>query len=666
MRIRLLGGFEVLSPEDRPVRFATRRTALLFASLVLAGPRGLRREVVSEALWSGRDPTQGRNSLRQALVDVRRHFPSGPGAAISIEGDQDTIGLVVDAEQVDLWSFRRKCDDGGLPALASAANLFRGDLLAGVAFPGGIEEWFAPHRQDFRSRAQRVVEQLSIIPVPANSPEEVACEQLAERLLAIDPVAEEAHRGLIRVYLRRGHENKALRQFETCKAALALELQAEPEAMTNALIASLRSGGRVAPPHSISGLGSEHAGTLPPEERSRGQPSLVVMPFDNLGSDDDEYFADGVVEEVTASLSRVRDFFVIARQSAFTYKGRFVDAREIGQELGVTYAVEGTVRRAGERLRISVQLVDTETGQQLWSDRYEGASSDVFGFQDHIAGQVAGAIHPAIRGAEIDWQRRHPPASLRAYDLLMRAFPKLWGENAHAIDEAMKLLREALEIDPGYGRAHAFLAWCHGLNIVYLWAKEPDVELARARDIAAQAAGLVQDDPTGLTACGAALSLTGDQRGATTLLSQALALDPNNAWAWNRFGWVGIYSGDAAAARLRFERAMELSPLDPFIFNMRMGIAAAHVLAGNLDDAVAIARDVVTRNPAVTWAYRQLTAWAAMNGDMPTAMIAAQRFLTSHPDFTIAKYLALPIFNEVPAFRDAMANGLRAAGVPET
>lgn len=209
----------------------------------------------------------------------------------------------------------------------------------------------------------------------------------------------------------------------------------------------------------------------------KDQPSIVVMPFDNLSGGEDEYFVDGVVEEITAALSRVRDFFVIARQTAFTYKGHFVDVRSVGRELGVAYVVEGTVRRGGDRLRISVQLVDAERRTQLWSERYEGATSDLFEVQDRIAAQVAGAINPAVRNAEIELSRRKPPSSLRAYDLVMRAYPYLWGHNKEAIRLAIPLLQNATDIDPAYGRAHALLAWCHAQNVGYIWTDEPERDL---------------------------------------------------------------------------------------------------------------------------------------------------------------------------------------------
>ncbi|NKL38004.1 tetratricopeptide repeat protein [Rhizobium leguminosarum bv. viciae] len=397
----------------------------------------------------------------------------------------------------------------------------------------------------------------------------------------------------------------------------------------------------------------------------RDQPSIVVMPFDNLSGQSDGYFVDGVVEEITAALSRVRDFFVIARQSAFTYKGRFVDVRDVGRELGVTYVVEGTVRRGGDRLRISVQLVDAEMRTQLWSERYEGATEDIFEFQDRIAAQVAGAIHPAIRTAEIELSKRKPPSNLRAYDLVMRAYPHLWGHNKDAVRRAIPLLEDAIAIDSAYGRAHAFLAWCHAQNLGYIWTEEPERDLERALRAIEAAAGSIDDDPAALTAAGGALSHCGDQERASAYLESALALDPNNAWAWARFGWVASYKGEPDRARDRFERALTLSPADPLAFNMRMGFALSLAMAGCLSDAVAIAREVVNKHPEVTWPYRMMTAWAAMSGDLTTARWAARKVLAFEPGFTIQRYLARPVFQGVPQWADRTAEGLRQAGLPE-
>jgi TolB-like protein len=666
VRIRLLGGLEVTSPKGQPVRFATRKSSLLFAALVLGGRRGYRREVLSEVFWPGRGDAQARNSLRQALADIRRWFPTGSDAAIYVEGDQEMVALIAGPDEADIWLFDRKLAQDGTADLAFAADLYRGDVLAAEAIPDGLDEWFGPYRSRYQRKALQLVEQLSLARPAPGSAEQAACERLAERLLASDPTAEAAHRALMRIHAVSGHENAALRQFESCRALLKKHLDVEPEAQTNSLAASLqlreRSGDRQAA--STHNTASQPQ-AIPAPARRHDQPSVAVMPFDNLGGTDDEYFADGVVEEITAALSRVREFFVIARQSAFTYKGRFVDVHEVGKELGVNYVVEGTVRRGGDRLRISVQLVDPETRTQLWSERYEGAIQDVFEFQDRIAAQVAGAIRPAIRSAEIELAKRKPPTSLRAYDLVLRAYPNLWGHYKDANKRAIALLKEAISIDAAYGRAHALLAWCHALNAAYLWDGQPERELESALGAIELAAGSISDDPTALTAAGGATSICGDQERATAFIERALALDPNNAWAWARFGWVAIYKGEPNRATERFEQAMKLSPLDPFAFNMTMGMAASMAMAGSLSRAIAIAREVMNNHPDVTWSYRMLAAWSALTGDLKTARWAAEKLIAVQPDFTIEQYRALPLFQNVPQWADQMAEGLRLAGLPE-
>lgn len=660
MHIRLLGGLEITSEEGRPVRFATRKGVLLFVVLLLAGRRGHRRDMLSEGLWPGRAEAQSRNSLRQALADLRRCFPGGRDAIVSVESDQEIVALVGPAENVDVWLFDRKFGENEAANLALAADLYRGDLLADEAFAEGLAEWVDPYRTRYRQKALQLVERLSLSLSDGGSASEAACERLAATLLAADPTAEEAHRALMRIHSARGHENAALRQLESCRAALKKHLDVEPEAETTALAVSLhlldRVGYRQTPP--------THNMALPPDlARPRDQPSVVVMPFDNLGGVDDEYFADGVVEEITAALSRVRDFFVVARQSAFTYKGRFVDVREVGQQLGVSYVVEGTVRRGGERLRISVQLIDSETRTQLWSDRYEGMVEDIFEFQDRIAGQVAGALHPAIRGAEIELAKRKPPTSLRAYDFVMRAYPHLWGRSKDANSQAIELLRKAIAIDPHYGRAHALEAWCHASSAAYLWTERPESEFEKAK-VAVSAAGFISDDPTALAAAGAALSICGDQERATAYIQKALTLDPNNAWAWARLGWNAIYRNDASRATESFQRAMSLSPRDPLAFNMRLGVATSMAISGSLSEAIAIAREVIANHPEIIMSYRYLAAWAAMSGDLETARSAAQKLLLAQPTFTIEQYRSLPFFQHMPKWADQVAEALELAGLP--
>jgi TolB-like protein len=660
--IRLLGGLELLSSAGEPIHPATRKASLLLAALAVLGEKGARRETLCELFWPDRGEAQARGSLRQALAAVRRVAAEmGGGGSLQLDGDSETVRLLADTSEVDVQLFERLIRRQDMEELVTAAELYRGDLLAAIVLPEPLDQWFAPYQRAFKHKALALCEQLSQLVSEEQKLAVQTCESFAERLLAADPTAEEAHRALIRLYQLQGRTNSALQQFELCKETLHRNLGVEPEAQTWELVAS-RSQTHKSPLHAPP---ADTARQVSGSRRDKDQPSVVIMPFDTLSGEGDEYFVDGVVEEITAALSRVRDFFVIARQSAFTYKGRFVDVREVGRELGVNYVVEGTVRRGRDRLRISVQLVDAETRTQLWSERYEGAIQDIFEFQDRIAAQVAGAIHPAIRSAEIELAKRKPPTSLRAYDLVMRAYPNLWGHNKDANKQAIAMLQEAITVDPTYGRPHALLAWCHALNAAYLWSQKPEDELEIALRAVEAAAGSINDDPTALTAAGGATSICGDQERATALIEKALALDPNNAWAWARFGWVAIYKGELNRATERFQQAMTLSPADPFAFNMRMGIAQSLAMAGSLPQAIAIVREVINSHPDVTWSYRLLAAWSAKSGDLETARWAAQKMLAAQPDFTIEQFRALPLFKNIPQWADQSAECLRLAGLPE-
>jgi TolB-like protein len=660
MQLRILGGLDLTSAAGVSAPDVTRQSRLLLACLALAGTKGLTRAELCALFWPDRPSALARNSLRQGLAAIRKAL-RGDAEAMSVQSDLDVVKLSAKAVAIDVQMFRQGLHDGNRDGLIGAAGAYGGELLAGVEIPEDVEQFVTSHRRSLNDQAQELAERLSKVE-DADEESLNAAHLLADRLLRSDPASEEAHRALIRTHLRRGRTNAALRQFEQCKEALRRELRAEPDAETRRLFDSIHSSERDV---SDSVEGTQRADRPVAANGTGPYPSIAIMPFDNLGDASDAYFVDGVVEEIGSTLSRIRDFFVIARQSTFTFKGRVVDAREVGRTLGVAYLVEGTARRDGDRLRISVQLVDAVTLTQLWSDRYEGANTEIFAYQDRIAAQVAGALNPAIRRAEIEAARRKPPASLRAYDLLMRAFPKLWGQNASAIEEAIPLLQDALRIDPKYGRAYALVAWCHALNATYLWTAEPEREVAAARRAVDATTGLIDDDPTALTAAGAATGFCGDQEGASALLEQALALDPNNAWAWARWGWTGIYCAQPQQALERFEKAMKLSPLDPFAFNTRIGMASALACLGNPMEAVTIAKDVTKKHPEVTWAHRLLASWAAMAGDMETARSAARKLLATNPDFTIRRYLAIPGFQNMPEYRDRLVRGLRDAGLPE-
>src|SRR5471030_1282686 len=337
------------------------------------------------------------------------------------------------------------------------------------------------------------------------------------------------------------------------------------------------------------------------------KPSIVVLPFNNMSAEvGNDYLADGIVEAITAALSCIRSFFVIARSSAFTYKGRTTNAREIGKDLGVAYLLEGSVQKAGNRLRIIVQLIETEGGAHVWSSRFDGAMDEFFDLQDRITEQVAGALQPSIRIAEIERSRRKRPQDLGCYDYTMRAMPHVWALEKEESAKALELLEKALTIDPEYPLALSLAGWCHAQRSVYNWTDDLIQSQAMARSLAERAAEMSGDDPVILAVLGAVHTFVRNHGTARVLLERAVTLDPNAAWAWGRLGWLETYADQPQKAIGNFERALRLSPIDPMNFNNYVGIGSAHEVAQEYDKAAALDRKALEERPNASWIYRNL------------------------------------------------------------
>ena len=394
------------------------------------------------------------------------------------------------------------------------------------------------------------------------------------------------------------------------------------------------------------------------------KPSIAVLPFDNMSRDPEQaYLADGIVEAITATLSRIRSFFVIARNSAFTYKGRPTNVRDIGKELGVAYVLEGSVQKAGNRIRIIVQLIETEGGAHVWTARHDGTMDDLFDLQDRIAEQVAGALQPSIRIAEIERSRRKRPQEMGAYDYAMRAMPHVWALEKEESAKALALLDGALAIDPEYPLALSLAAWCHAQRSVYNWTDDADGSQAQALSLAERAAEISSDDPLILAVLGAAHTFVRNHGTARVLLERALAIDPNAAWAWSRLGWLDNYADRPEQAIEKFERALRLSPLDPMNFNNHIGIGSAHEISQRYDEAAAHYRRGLEERPHALWIYRNLASSLAGAGRMEEAREAYAQMMRAYPDLTAAKFRQAMVFS--PAALDRMVGNLKKLGLPD-
>jgi len=394
------------------------------------------------------------------------------------------------------------------------------------------------------------------------------------------------------------------------------------------------------------------------------RPSIAVLPFTNMSKDpEQEYFADGVVEDIIAALSRFKSFFVIARNSTFVYKDRAVRVQQIGRELGVRYVLEGSVRRSGRRVRITAQLVDALTGVHLWAEHYDGVIEDVFDLQDMITASVVGAIQPSIRAAEIERARRKRPESLDAYDLVMQALPSVWSLEYDANREATRLLEKALRLDPTYPMALSLAAWCRGQRVVYNWSTNIAEDKRETLRQAQVATALAPDDPFILTVLAAALTLTHEHQRAIAMLDRALALDPNSAWGWNRSGWLHNYQNDPEVAIQHFERSLRLSPFDPMAFNCDMGIGCAHFIAKRYEQAAVWQEKALMAKPTAAWIHRTLAPAYALAGDMEKARESVAELLKTYPEIAISDVLKAMAFSKEVMGR--FAEGLRMGGLRE-
>jgi adenylate cyclase len=394
------------------------------------------------------------------------------------------------------------------------------------------------------------------------------------------------------------------------------------------------------------------------------KPSIAVLPFDNLSRDpEQDYFADAVVESLTATLSRIGSFFVIARNSAFAYKGRSVNVREIGRELGVAYVLEGSVQRVGNRVRITVQLIETEAGAHVWAEKYDGSTEDIFDLQDRITEQVAGALQPSIRLAEIARSNRKRPQDLTAYDHTMRAFRHVWSLEMEESKIGLALLDKALAVDPDYPLALALAAWCHAQSSVYTWVEDAAAARAKALALAERAANLSANDPLILTVLGTVHTFARNFGTARVLLERAVALDPNSAWAWSRLGWLAVYGDRPEEARANFERALRLSPLDPMNFNNHVGLASSYLVTSDDATAAALFERAISERPNAWWVYRSLAPALLGGGRLDDARRATAILRREFPGFTIKRFREGMVFS--PRVMDRVAQQLRELGIPD-
>jgi TolB-like protein/tetratricopeptide (TPR) repeat protein len=398
--------------------------------------------------------------------------------------------------------------------------------------------------------------------------------------------------------------------------------------------------------------------SLAPPDR----PSIAILPFQNLSGDpEQDYFADGMVEDIITGLSRIKWLSVVAGNSTFRYKGSAIDVKHISRELGVRYVLEGSVRKAADRVRITAQLIDATTGAHVWAERYDRRLDDIFALQDEITLSIVGAIEPSLRDAEIERVRRKRPDSLDAYDLVLRATPHIYMVMPGEAMKAVPLLEEALALDPGYAGAHGLLAWCHEVLFVRAGCKEEN-RLAAIRHARA-AVSLGRDDATALALGAFVIAMVEHDRDtAIESFEQALALSPSSSYALFLGCAVLAYAGEAERAIDWGTRALRISPFDRLAFTPFHALAVAHFMRGRYEEAANAARRAIQFNPNFSVSHSFLAAALAKLGRIEEAKAAAAQVLALDPSFSSSPFCAAIAMT--PALTDAFVKAWGEAGLP--
>lgn len=642
--LRLFGQFELSGPDGKSVAASAKLSALL--AFLAAQKKPVARDHLTTLLWGSHFEEQAGQNFRQALVRLRKAL-----GADAIIADDQTVQLAPGTLTSDLEQFQSLAGSTAKEDLNKAAALLVGDFLEGLDLQEEAwEDWLSQERRRLSYLACSVLERLAKLELEAGKPD--VALRWAEDCIRKDIFREEAHRLTIVSLASLGRKTEAIRHYQNFAERLKQELGTEPGASTTAAYETARQGkGPTDSPSAAAGL---------------RRPSIAVLPFANLSNDpEQDYFTDGMVDEIITALSRLHWLFVIARNSSFAYKGRTVDVKQVGRELGVRYVLHGSVRRGGNRLRIAGQLVDAITGTAIWADRFEGDMADVFELQDMVTSQVVGSIAPRLEQAEIEQSRRKPTESLDAYDYFLRGQAEVHKWTLEGNRAAMAHFYKAAELDPQFATAYGMAARCYSQAKAQGWLSDPVAANAEVLRLGRHVAEFGPDDPIALSAAGMAIAyVVGDLDSGNAMIERSVEISPNFAQAWLFSGWVKAWMGEADVSISRINRALQLSPHDPAVSNMRRAIAFAYFIAGRYEEAISAAEIVSPLQQNAIFGLCTTAASAALLSRQAEAERTVVALLDVDPALRIRD-----LRQRFPMKRDddfsRWEEGLRKAGLPE-
>jgi len=653
LQLKLLGGFEARIVSGPVLDIAARKTRALLAYLALPTGRSHARDKLVGLLWSDRGDEQARNSLRQALTELGKAL--GAVEPSPLVKQRDSLALDPANVEVDALIFEELAAGNATSDLRRAAELYTGDLLDGLdARDAAFEEWLTVERQRLRALAATVLKKLLTQETGASA---IA---VAHRLLALDPLQEDGHRALMRLHAEAGETSTALRQYEHCREILRSELDVAPALETTALYSSILEQSEAPAPqrpqsHPAMSVDSEKTAYV---DRETSKPSIAVLPFTNMSGDPEQaYFSDGITDDIITELSRFRSLFVIARNSSFQYKGKNVDVRQVARELGVQYIVEGSVRKLGDRLRISAQLINASTGNHLWSERYDRDIKDIFAVQDEVVHSIVAVLPGRIADAGGHSARRRRTENLTAYEYFLRALAFLNSWDKTVEPRAREMLEKAIALDPQFAAAYSGLAsWYMG----DWWINLSTPALDQALALAKKGAALDPNDSYCCWTLGYVSVYRKEFDDALAQFERAFALNPNDSDAIVTATWLLTYTGKATEAINKIHKVLSINPHAPPWYFISLGMAL--YAARRYEEAVAaFSRGFATADPFTT---TYLAAAYGQLGRTDEARAQVVKFRDLKPSMSMLYYAAHEPFRE-QANLEHLLDGIRKAGPME-
>ena len=586
LKLNVLGKFEARLPSSVVISLPTRKSEALLTYLAMSPGERHTRDQLAGLFWSDRGEDQSRNSLRQSLSAIKKSLGSIDPSPLVIEHNE--VSIVPNVIDVDALEMAQLIDDNSPQSVVRAAGLYKGEFLEGLVIRDPVaEQWLANERGQYHLMSVVALENLLAHQIATGEMRHAT--ETGEKLVNLDPLRESAWRQLMQAYAVMGERNHALMAYKRCASILRKNLDIEPSQETTEIHVAIREGHIDAAPVSMSPEVGTSLNQSPLHSEgissATGKPSVVVVPLTSIGAESrDDYFADGLTEDIIANLSRYRELFVIDHHSAFEYRDGKTDISKIAHELGVEYVVRGSIRHSGNQIRISGQLIEAATGKTIWAEHMDRKFDDLFNLEDEVAAKIASSLVSHIEDeSRVRAARKHPD-NMTAFDYVIRA-----RQNADSYDPELnasgrRLLERAIELDPEYAAAYACLAssWC--VEVDAPWCTSRQEALERAIDCARKAVDLDGFDSNAHVAMGTAYLYQKKFDLAEVHLNRAIECNPNEYGAFCVKSWLLALSGRASEVMICGTTALRLNPLAPD--DCLMAIITAHYIEGQYDAAL--------------------------------------------------------------------------------